>query len=198
MEIVIYRRQRLDYGEQNDTTYIDASPKTAVTQLLTHWSYCSLAPNHWYIPGIQKGFKNLYSGDVLIFQFQVPGDVIIHHWPSAARWEDYQCARFPFPSWLLRAHHLHPLRAAAYLVRVGYRWLIRNLKNYKELSWSSSNTLDCRLQGPFINGFTHLLDKMAAFSQMVFLWMQSFVFWLKFHWSLFLRVQLTITQHWFR
>ena len=25
--------------------------------------------------------------------------------------------------------------------------------------------------------------------------MKSFVFWLKFHWSLFLRVQLTITQH---
>ena len=30
-----------------------------------------------------------------------------------------------------------------------------------------------------------------------FLWMKSFVFWLKFHWSLFLRVQLTITQCWF-
>ena len=31
-----------------------------------------------------------------------------------------------------------------------------------------------------------------------FLWMKSFVFWLRFNWSLFLRVQLTITQHWFR
>ena len=31
-----------------------------------------------------------------------------------------------------------------------------------------------------------------------FSWMKYFVFWLKFHWSLFLRVQLTITQHWFR
>ena len=43
---------------------------------------------------------------------------------------------------------------------------------------------------------THLhLDKMAAFSQTIFSdafsWMKSFVFWLKFHWSLFLRVQLT-------
>ena len=27
--------------------------------------------------------------------------------------------------------------------------------------------------------------------------MKIFVFWLKFHWSMFLRVQLTITQHWF-
>ena len=28
--------------------------------------------------------------------------------------------------------------------------------------------------------------------------MKIFVFWLKFHWSLFIRVQLPITQHWFR
>ena len=28
--------------------------------------------------------------------------------------------------------------------------------------------------------------------------MKSFIFWLKFHLSLFLRVQLTISQHWFR
>ena len=50
---------------------------------------------------------------------------------------------------------------------------------------------------------THLpLDKMAAISQTIFSdafsWMKSFVFWLKFHWSVFLRVQLTITKHWFR
>ena len=43
---------------------------------------------------------------------------------------------------------------------------------------------------------------MATISQALFsdafLWMKSFVFWLKFHWSLFLRIQLIITQHWFR
>ena len=46
------------------------------------------------------------------------------------------------------------------------------------------------------------LDKMAAILQTIFSgafsWMKSFVFWLKFHQSLFLRVQLTIFQHWFR
>ena len=46
---------------------------------------------------------------------------------------------------------------------------------------------------------THLSsDKMAAISQTIFsdafLWMKSFAFWLKFYWSLFLRVQLTITS----
>ena len=46
------------------------------------------------------------------------------------------------------------------------------------------------------------LNKMAAILQMIFLdafsWLKSFVFWLKFQWSLFLRVQLAINQHWFR
>ena len=46
------------------------------------------------------------------------------------------------------------------------------------------------------------MDKMAAISQTIFSdafsWMKSFVFWLKFHWSLFPSVQLTLTQHWFR
>ena len=48
----------------------------------------------------------------------------------------------------------------------------------------------------------HPLDKMAAFSQMIysdaFSWMKNFVFWSKFHLSLFLRVQLTMLQHCFR
>ena len=56
---------------------------------------------------------------------------------------------------------------------------------------------------PVMFQFTHLpLNKMAAFLQTIFsnafLWMKSFVFWLKFHWILFLRVQLIISQHWFR
>ena len=49
---------------------------------------------------------------------------------------------------------------------------------------------------------TSPLDKMATISQMIFSdafsWMKNFVFWSTFHLSLFLRVQLTITQHWFR
>ena len=45
-------------------------------------------------------------------------------------------------------------------------------------------------------------DKMAAISQMAFSnafsWKKKYKFRLRFHWSLFLRVQLTIFQHWFR
>ena len=45
-------------------------------------------------------------------------------------------------------------------------------------------------------------DKMDAISQTTFSnafsWMKMFVYRLKFHWNLFLRVQLTIFRHWFR
>ena len=45
-------------------------------------------------------------------------------------------------------------------------------------------------------------DKMATISQTIFTnafsWMKMFEFWSKFHLSLFLRIQLTIFQHWFR
>ena len=45
-------------------------------------------------------------------------------------------------------------------------------------------------------------DKKAAVSQTTlsnaFSWMKMLEFRLRFHWSLFLRVQLTIFQHWFR
>ena len=46
-----------------------------------------------------------------------------------------------------------------------------------------------------------LLDKLTTISQTIFLdvfsWMKSVALWLKFHWSLFLKVHLTITQYWF-
>ena len=46
------------------------------------------------------------------------------------------------------------------------------------------------------------LDKMATISQTICLDSlyvnEKFYIWLKFQWSLYLRVRLTITQHWFR
>ena len=45
-------------------------------------------------------------------------------------------------------------------------------------------------------------DKMAAIFQTTFSnafsWRKIYELWLRFHWSLFLRVQLTIFKHWFR
>ena len=54
-----------------------------------------------------------------------------------------------------------------------------------------------------MDGLTHWgRDKMAAALQTTFSnafsWVKMYEFWLKFHWSLFLGVQLTIFHHWFR
>ena len=81
--------------------------------------------------------------------------------------------------------------------------------NYQSRGFETSRDLTIRCLIGYWNGtlalegLTHLpLDKMAAISQALFSrafsWMKSFVFWLKFHWNLFPRVQLIITQHWFR
>ena len=63
-----------------------------------------------------------------------------------------------------------------------------------------------RVMGPREGGLESLSywgrDKMDAISQTpfsnAFSWMKMLEYWLTFHWSLFLRLQLTISQHWFR
>ena len=62
----------------------------------------------------------------------------------------------------------------------------QNLNIYYEVSWVNSSP-------PGQNGCHFTDDIWDAFS-----WMKNFASWLKFHWSFLLRVQLTITQHWFR
>ena len=68
------------------------------------------------------------------------------------------------------------------------------------LKMSSAKCCSFRLG---LNVLTHWgRDKMVADSQMTllnaFYWMKMLEFRLRFHWSLFLRVQLTIIQRWFR
>ena len=72
-----------------------------------------------------------------------------------------------------------------------------------ESYWWKQNQFYCGPVPACYGMLTHLpLDEMVAIWQTIssdaFLWMKSFVFWLKFHWSLLLSVQLTTTQHWFR
>ena len=80
-----------------------------------------------------------------------------------------------------------------------------------EITWSDTRngpqalvTQDCFCKELLqILELTHLpLDKMVAISQTTvsdaLLWMNSRVFWLKFHRNLFLLFQLTIAQHLFR
>ena len=95
---------------------------------------------------------------------------------------------FLVPSHLLKQSWLDPQH---------FNEIIFKIRTFKKINW---NLPSAKCQ-PFYSGLevlTHLLlDKMTAISQTIFsdafLWMKSFVFWLKFHWGLFLGVQLTIT-----
>ena len=85
--------------------------------------------------------------------------------------------------------------------------LVQERRNYSTLAmklrlfcinpsiWTWNTTL-----GHCFIHLTHL--PLVVISQTIssdaFLWMKRFVFWLKFQRRLFLRFQLTITQHWFR
>ena len=67
-------------------------------------------------------------------------------------------------------------------------------KNYLQL---------CEVEAFGLRKLTHWgRDKMAAIFQTTFSsafsWMKKYEFRLRFHWNLFLGVQLTISQHWFR
>ena len=70
------------------------------------------------------------------------------------------------------------------------------------MTWCCHATSHYQNQG-WLSSLTHWgRDKMAAIFQTTFSswfsWMKMNEFRLIFHWSLFIRVQLTIFQHWFR
>ena len=65
------------------------------------------------------------------------------------------------------------------------------------------NILQMTIQQYYVKFQNFTMDKMAAIladhiSKCIFFYMKNFEFLLKFHWSLFLRIQLIIIQHWFR
>ena len=85
---------------------------------------------------------------------------------------------------------------------------VRSYVSFKEM-WFQIVTIYFILCNAFSGSFwkhvalTHWgRDKMAAISQTMFSnafsWMKMHELWLRFHWGLFLRVQLTIFKHWFR
>ena len=114
--------------------------------------------------------------------------------------------------WRTLCNYVSPLQwyvKNLWLFSQGFKW-----QSYKICSWMpfSIPKLFTKTTEPFVHTYictgwywyqTHFhLNKMAAISQTIFsgafLWIKSFVFWLKLHWSLFLRVPWIITQHWFR
>ena len=110
-------------------------------------------------------------------------------------------------------HGARATRKFTYLVRGPWAWLhkrhtssiITGLMPSNKHQHSGNESPMKQISTGNREGFylSHLpLDKMAAISQTIFSdafpWMKNFIFRLKFHWSLFLRVQLIITRIWFR
>ena len=83
---------------------------------------------------------------------------------------------------------------------VAFTWEQMNFSRIMYLQIAFSKLL------PYLPGASELTywgrKKMAAICQTTFSnafsWMRMYEFRLKFHWNLFHRVQLTISQHWFR
>ena len=77
-------------------------------------------------------------------------------------------------------------------------WDTVQSRNY-DRNYNDEN-LTLRHMGEFAidKWFTHWgWDKMAAIFKCIS-WMKIPLFWFKFHWNLFLRLNLTINPHWFR
>ena len=94
-------------------------------------------------------------------------------------------------------HHETPLILPSW-VNFGCH-VVANLK----MSSAKWQPFECHLFSSGLNMLTHWgRDKIDAILQTTFSnaisWMKMFEIWLRFHWSLFLRFELTIIQHWFR
>ena len=88
--------------------------------------------------------------------------------------EMYKCKNYINPAFVgesFTSHDLHILQKT-----------VKNLNNPLLTHWGWDQ-IDAMSQTTFSNEFS---------------WMKMYEYRLKFHWSLFLRVQLTISQHWFR
>ena len=152
-----------------------------------------------------KSSKFLFLIKIKITMLKVTNTTHVAHWHHKASW--YRAITGPVASFNIRSFtrinaallETEPseINFSKTLITVQKFCFKMHLKMFLSMStyvysgFNASNTL------------THLLlNKMAVISQMTFSnafsWMKSLVLWFKFHWSLFLRVQLTISQHWFR
>ena len=125
-----------------------------------------------------------------------------------------------FPLQWCRQLHQYDVLAMKYLSMISdvshLKTSVTHLQLYPDLNigcylcedrkWLKCISFDCTAYmdlGVWETLLTHRgRNKMEAISQMIFWstfsWLEMFEFRLKFHWSVLLRVQLTIFQHWFR
>ena len=95
----------------------------------------------------------------------------------------------------------HKLISVAFSLRIGFKSYAKsdgpfflNIGLTSPHRWPHQSIKLIQLISPW----TKWLPFRRRYFQMHFSWMKIFQFWLKFHWSLFLNVQLPRSQHWFR
>ena len=88
----------------------------------------------------------------------------------------YQCITFVFV-------YVHVNRQTYWITHMVSQILVNNCSGHDSLTHWGQDKMAAIFQTTFSNEFS---------------WMKMFKFRLRFHWSLFPRVQLTIFQHWFR
>ena len=156
-----------------------------------HWKSCTaVATSEWHTVKICKHSHNRLIdniGDYLYFKNQrmeASNLKLIH---ISSTWD---CTTF---------HNFLPMfqKKKKDFQKLAGLWLVDEVVNHVGIYGSKAAEGLSAFQRR--SCLTHLpLTKMAAISQMIFSdafsWKESCVFWLKFHWSLFLRVHLIIIQ----
>ena len=150
---------------------------TAVTPLLTHWSYYSLALMHRCKAMFQPW---------LILRFDIFGMIQRHlncDFPSVWMKANFMDSKRPF----LRLSHLSII-SLSYLIPISISLRNAMLKHI----WFMSRRI-CLTHSPG--------QDSRHFADDIFTWIfmnEKFFLCLKFHWNVFLRVHLTTTQQLFR
>ena len=143
--------------------------------------------------------KPMCKIDIRKSKYRVMGNCSTHYWNQHKSYSRCECSM----------NILYYLGGNTYQYMLYiYNYLIHKIKeNYPQytksidqLIWNRFPTNSSTYRGHAIN--TLRPRQMDAISQTTFSnafsWMKMFEFRLKFHWSLFPRVELTILQHWFR
>ena len=149
------------------------------------WNYLSIPKLQWYSCWSLAMDKQFHPTLYWAYDYW---DLLIHTWIKSNLWITYHSAYICIKKY---SHYLS----------ISCIWSKLFLKCFNSL-WPV-DAIYMLSEIFVIIVLTHWgRDKMAAIFQATFStpfsWMKKFELRFKFHWDLFLRVQLTIFQHWFR
>ena len=175
-----------------------AQSKTAVTPLLTHWSYCSLALSQRYEDGV---LWDLCNRSIVASWYHTSAELVtsfVRLGPdgTSVMFQMLCSMKQQFAVLLSDIGFISEGLTTRAMERHG-RY---GTDGVAAVTGTEVGIMASWDWGELVN--TLGLKKTATIFQTLFSntfsWMKIYEFWLRFHWSLFVRVQLTTFQHWFR